>query len=980
MVNTKLNPENLKEYEFIEQKYIEDLDCYSSLLKHKKSGARVAILENDDENKVFYIGFRTPPKDSTGVAHILEHSVLCGSEKYPSKDPFVELAKGSLNTFLNAMTYPDKTVYPVASCNDKDFKNLMDVYLDAVFHPNIYNEKKIFLQEGWHYELDDITNELKINGVVYNEMKGAFSSPDDVLARQIMNSLYPDTAYGVESGGDPEDIPNLTYENFLDFHRAYYHPVNSYIYLYGNADMNERLKYLDSEYLSKYDAISIESFPGKQEPFKETKYVVKEYPITDNEEVKNNTYLSYNCVIEDNLDPELYIAFQLIDYALVDSQGTILRKALLDAGIGNDIFSQYENGIYQPYYSIVAKNANEEDREEFLRIVRECLIKVSEEGFDKNALEAGLNSFEFRYRESDFGSMPRGLVIGLGAFDSWLYDDMQPFMHVVCNQSFKNIREKIKTDYFENLVKKYLIGNPHSSVVTVKPVKGLGAKKEKELAERLAAYKDSLSEEELAGIEQDSTALVLYQEMPDSEEVLNKIPKLKREDLKKDAIPFTIAESEDDGLKFIHHDIFTNGISYVALDFDITDIDKEYLPYLGFFAEVIGAVDTENYSYENFGYEADKITGSLITTPLVISDAYDIDKYRIFFEVSTKYFDNAAGDVFELIKEMLTKSKYDDSKRIKEILLEKKSRKQNRIISAGHVAAMRRNLAHINEVDAVEDEISGMAYYEFLCKAQKAFENDDEKAKAEFVGKMKELAEYIFDKSRLLTDVVGSKEALENVKNIIRGFKETLPNRGVKTNGKRPGVVKVNEAYKTPSQVNYVCKSGSYRGSGLRYSGKFKVLKTILGYEYLWNEVRVKGGAYGCMNKFDNYGNISFVSYRDPNMLRTIEVFDNAAKFVSEFSADEDTMTKHIIGTMSEMDVPLTPYRKGLRSYVAYLRGLKFETVQQERDDVLTATDEDIRALAKHISKAFEDGCICMVGTETDIDSNVDKFEVIKNI
>ena len=679
MKTTKLNSDSLKAYEFIEQKYIEDLDCFASLLKHKKSGARVAVLENDDENKVFYIGFRTPPKDSTGVAHILEHSVLCGSEKYPSKDPFVELAKGSLNTFLNAMTYPDKTVYPVASCNDKDFRNLMDVYLDAVFHPNIYNEKKIFLQEGWHYETDEETGELKINGVVYNEMKGAFSSPDDVLARQIMNSLYPDTAYGVESGGDPENIPDLTYEEFLEFHKRYYHPVNSYIYLYGNADMAERLTYLDEEYLSKYDIIEIESFPGKQKGFEETKYIEKEYPISENEETKDNTYLSYNCVVGDNLDAELYLAFQLIDYALVDAQGTKLKKALLDAGIGSDIYSTYENGIYQPYYSIVAKNANEEDRDKFLEIIKNCLNETVTDGFDTNALEAGLNSFEFRYREADFGSMPRGLVLGLGAFDSWLYDDSKPFLHIVCNDTFKSVRAKIGTSYFEDLVKKYLIGNTHSSVVTVKPVKGLTAKNDALLAKKLADYKASLNEAEIAAIEQDKISLVLYQEMPDSEEVLAKIPKLKREDLTKESIPFNNEIIEKNNTKYIYHDIFTNGISYLALYFDVNDISEDMLSYLGIFADVIGAVDTENYTYEQFGYETDKKMGNMITGVPIMSKAYNRNDYNVMFCVKAKFFDGGMDDAFALIKEMLTASKYSDTKRIGEIISERKSRIQNNL-------------------------------------------------------------------------------------------------------------------------------------------------------------------------------------------------------------------------------------------------------------------------------------------------------------
>ena len=573
-----MNLEKLPQYELIEKRKIDDLNSESYLLRHKKSGARVAILENDDSNKVFYIGFRTPPKNSTGVAHILEHSTLCGSEKYPSKDPFVELAKGSLNTFLNAMTYPDKTVYPIASCNDKDFKNLMDIYLDAVFHPNISKNDKIFKQEGWHYELENADDELKINGVVYNEMKGAFSSPDDVIAREIFNSLYPDTAYGVESGGDPDVIPELSYQEFLEFHERYYHPVNSYIYLYGDADMVERLTYLDTEYLSKYDKIEVQSLPGEQEPFDSAKIVEKTYPILDEESEEDNSYLSYNVVCDYALNREMYIAFQVIDYALIASQGTPIRKALLDAGIGNDIYSVYENGIYQPYYSIVAKNANVEDKDRFVQIIDETLAKIIADGFDQNALTAGLNNLEFRYRESDFGSTPRGLVLGLAALDSWLYDDNKPFMHIECNDTYKFLRDKIGSSYYEEFVEEFILNNSHKSIVVVAPEKGLTLKKEQALKDKLASYKASLSAEEIQKIVDDTKALKLFQETPDSEEVLAKIPKLKRDDLNKTSLQYCNEMLNIDGQDVLFHDVFTNGISYINLMFRLGEIPVELLP------------------------------------------------------------------------------------------------------------------------------------------------------------------------------------------------------------------------------------------------------------------------------------------------------------------------------------------------------------------------------------------------------------------
>ena len=440
-----MNFDRLLGYELIQEKKLADLKSEGYYLRHKKSGAKVLLMKNDDENKVFFVGFRTPPEDSTGLPHILEHSVLCGSKNFPLKDPFVELVKGSLNTFLNAMTYPDKTVYPVASCNDKDFQNLMHVYMDAVFYPNIYVHDEIFRQEGWSYNLENAEDALTYNGVVYNEMKGAFSSPEGVLDRVILNSLFPDTCYANESGGDPECIPELTYEQFLDFHKKYYHPSNSYIYLYGDMDFEEKLAWLDKEYLSSFEAIEIDSTIGLQRPFEEMKEIVQTYSITSNEPEEDNTYLSYNKVIGTSLDRELYLAFEVLDYALLSAPGAPLKTVLTDAGIGKDILGSYDNGIYQPIFSIVAKNANEEQKNEFVELIESTISKIVKEGIDTKALEAGIHYHEFRYREADFGNFPKGLEYGLQIFDSWLYDDEVPFLHLEALAVYEFLKSQITT-------------------------------------------------------------------------------------------------------------------------------------------------------------------------------------------------------------------------------------------------------------------------------------------------------------------------------------------------------------------------------------------------------------------------------------------------------------------------------------------------------------------------------------------------------
>ena len=447
---------------------IPEIDSFALALRHKKSGARVLFLSNEDNNKVFSIGFRTPPRDATGVPHIIEHTVLCGSREFPAKDPFVELVKGSLNTYLNATTYPDKTLYPVASCNDKDFQNLMHVYMDAVFYPNIYEHEEIFKQEGWHYEMDSEDGDLTLNGVVYNEMKGAFSSPDDVLEREIMNSLYPHTTYGCESGGDPEVIPELTYEEFLDFHRKFYHPSNSYIYLYGNMDMAEKLTFIDEHYLSAYDALKVDSEVTEEPAFDKPGRIVRDCPIGEGEDEEENTYLSQNFCVGDSLDPKLYIAFQILDYALCSAPGAPLKQALVDRGIGKDVYSIYENGIRQPYFSVVAKDTSVEKEQEFLQVTEEVLEKLAAEGFDEKALLAGINYYEFKYREADFGSYPKGLMYGLQVLDSWLYDDRLPFIHIEANDTFAELRKEVKAGYFEGLVQKYLLDNRSKNMLVCK--------------------------------------------------------------------------------------------------------------------------------------------------------------------------------------------------------------------------------------------------------------------------------------------------------------------------------------------------------------------------------------------------------------------------------------------------------------------------------------------------------------------------------
>lgn len=968
--------EQLSTYEVVEERKIEDLNSYGRILKHKKTGAKIVLLENDDENKVFYIGFRTPPTDSTGVAHILEHSVLCGSKNFPVKDPFVELAKGSLNTFLNAMTYPDKTVYPVASCNDKDFQNLIHVYLDAVFYPNIYSEPKIFMQEGWHYHLENEKDSLKYNGVVYNEMKGAFSSPDDVLDREIFNSLFPDTTYGNESGGDPKHIPDLTYEQFLDFHRKYYHPSNSYIYLYGNMDMAEKLKWIDENYLSHFDYLEIDSRIGTQEAFEKPMSFTGQYSVTENESLENATYLSYNTVVGTSLDRELYVAFPILDYALCSAPGAPIKQALIEKNIGQDVYSIVENGIYQPYFSIVAKNANEKDKEEFVKTIEEVLRGLVKNGIDKKALKAGLNYYEFKYKEADFGSYPKGLMYGLQALDSWLYDERTPFYHIEENATFRKLKEKIDTDYFEKLVEAYILKNTHKVIITVVPVAGLTTEMDNKLQKKLDEYKNSLDDKQVMKLVEETNALLAYQETDSKKEDMEKIPLLKREDMKKEAEPFINQEETLEGTTVLSHDIFTNGVSYLRFVFDAKNITNELLPYVGLLKNILGLMNTEHYSYNDLFNEININTGGIVPAVNTYVNSKKLEEFKLTFEIKVKTLYENTQKAYELTEEVLFATKLSDEKRLLELVRELKAKMQANMMGAGHSLAAVRAMSYFSKTAAVSEQISGIPFYRLLEALDSNFEKDSK----QLVSNLEKVCKLILRPENLMLDYTGTKEGLLEAKKYLGGLKEKLYRDKLEQTGFDMKPVKKNEGFKTSAGIQYVAMAGNYLSKGLTYTGALKVLKVIMGYEYLWNNVRVKGGAYGCMSNFGKSGECYFVSYRDPNLEKTVETYKQAADFVAHFKGDERTITKFIIGAISEQDTPMNPAAKGNRSMAAYMSKVTFEEEQKERNELLQVDEQTIRGLAQYIQAFISYDCLCVVGNEENINKNAALFMDVENL
>lgn len=967
---------DLAEYEILDEHRVEDVQSDGFILRHKKSGARIAILSNNDDNKVFYIGFRTPPEDETGVPHIIEHTTLCGSKKFPVKDPFIELAKGSLNTFLNAMTYPDKTVYPVASCNDQDFKNLMDVYLDAVFNPNITKYEEIFKQEGWHYELTGKDDELKINGVVYNEMKGAYSSPDEVLSSQIYRSLFPDNTYSKDSGGNPEYIPKLTYEAYLDFYHKYYHPSNSYIYLYGDMDVVERLEWLDKEYLSLYDYKKVNSEINKQPAFDEIKNVEAQYSITMDDSQENKTYLSYNRVVGDSLDEMLYQAFDVLDYALVSSPGAPVKQALIDAGIGDDVYGSYDAGILQPVFSFVAKNANASQADEFENIIENTLKEVVKTGINKEALLAGINSSEFKFREADFGQFPKGLLFGLNCLDSWLFDDMKPFIHLECLGTFAKLRKAVDTDYFEKLIQEYLLDNTHGSSVTVKPKRGLGNEREEALAKELSDYKASLSDEEIKKLIEDTEHLKKYQEEPSSDEDLRKLPMLTRADMKKNAMPFSNIEDELLDVKVVRHDIESNGIDYISFLFDAGDFAQSELGYLGFFTNALGLVSTEKYSYTDLANATNIYTGGISTGTASYPDIKDRNNFVFKFEVKLKVLEKNLDKALELMEQMLLSSDFTDTKRLGELVAQIKARLQANLSSSGHLVAAMRSMSSFSRYALYQDELKGVAFYRSICRIEKELSESPKSVS----DKLAAIAKKLFARNRMLISFTGNNEAYGNAKpsleKVIAGFNKM----SAMGNQAEVHFNTAKEAFIDASQIQYVAKTGDFICEGYEYTGALRLLRIILSYDYLWINVRVKGGAYGCMNTFLRSGESYFVSYRDPNLSDTLDVYDRIPEYIKSFSPDERDMTKYIIGTFSALDTPMNPEAKGSRSLSAYLEGITYEQIQKERNEILNAQPENIRKLADLVEAVLKKDSICVIGNENMIKESAGLFENVEKL
>ena len=957
-----------------EEKKVNDINSIAQIFYHEKSGARLLYLKNDDDNKVFSIAFRTPPKDSTGVAHIVEHSVLCGSRKFPMKEPFVELVKGSLNTYLNAMTFPDKTMYPVASRNDKDFRNLMDVYLDAVFYPNIAKCPETLMQEGWHYELDNPLAEITYKGVVYNEMKGVFSSPDAILDNRIFQSLFPDTPYGVESGGDPEDIPKLTQEQFVHFHEQYYHPSNAYIFLYGDLDILENMKFLDETYLSSFEKKPITSQIALQPAFTQKIQQTFEYSIAPTETKEDKTFMSLNFVLGQATDSELCLAFQILEYLLLETPAAPLKKVLLEAGLGKDTMGTFVRSILQPTFGIVITGTNEGEKEKFVQVVDNELKRLVAEGIDKKLIEACINIFEFTLREANYGSRPKGLVYNIKCMDSWLYDK-SPLIHLEYTGILEKIKSGLTTNYFEQLIERYLLNNHHQALVICRPKHGLAEEKDEEVRKYLADYKASLSSDEISKLIEQTASLKLSQQTPDSPEALATIPLLTLADIETQAEELPLVEKQELDVPVLLHPLYTNEIAYVSMYFDTRMVPQSQLPYVYLLAEILGKVATEQYNYAELSNEININTGGIGFDVAVYTENGNDEEYLPKFLLKGKSLVEKLPQLFGLFKQIIAHSQFDNHKRMQEIIQETKSNWDMNLFRRGQQLATNRVLSYFSPI-AQYNEIGMLHFYDFVTDLENNFM---EKSK-EIYSNLEMVSNLIFNKENLLASITVEEENYVKFKESFTTFISNLPSKKLTIQTYKFDATDRNEGLMTSGKVQYVVKGANFRNLGYTYSGSLKVLETILRYDYLWTRVRVQGGAYGGFAKFERNGNMIFGSYRDPNLAETLAVYDETPLYLRQFAVDEREMTKYIIGTMSQLDTPLTASQKGDRGTNHYIRKISQKSIQEERNQILAVQQADICKLADLVDDAMKQNYLCVFGNEQKIKENKNIFKHLTSV
>ncbi|KAF3521612.1 hypothetical protein F2Q69_00046612 [Brassica cretica] len=969
-------------FEKAREEFISECKSKAVLFRHKKTGCEVMSVSNDDENKVFGVVFRTPPKDSTGIPHILEHSVLCGSRKYSLKEPFVELLKGSLYTFLNAFTYPDRTCYPVASTNTKDFYNLVDVYLDAVFFPKCVDEVHTFQQEGWHYELNHPSEDISYKGVVFNEMKGVYSQPDNILGRITQQAK---NTYGVDSGGDPNDIPKLTFDKFKEFHRQYYHPSNARIWFYGDDDPVHRLKVL-SEYLDMFDASPARD-SSKVEPqklFYGPRRIVEKYPAGGDGDLKKKHMVCLNWLLSEKpLDLQTQLALGFLDHLMLGTPASPLRKILLESGLGEALVnSGVEDELLQPQFSVGLKGVSDDKVQKVEELIMSTLRKLADEGFDTDAVEASMNTIEFSMRENNTGSSPRGLSLMLQSIGKWIYD-MDPFEPLKYEEPLKTLKARIAEEgskaVFSPLIEKLILNNPHCVTIEMQPDPEKASQEEVEEKNILQKVKASMTDEELAELARATEELRLKQETPDSPEALKCVPSLNLSDIPKKPTYVPTEVGDVNGVKVLRHDLFTNDILYTEVVFDMGALRHELLPLVPLFCQSLLEMGTQDMSFVQLNQLIGRKTGGITVYPFTSSVwGSDVPCSKII--VRGKSMVGRAEDLFNLMNCVLQEVRFTDKQRFKQFISQSRARMENRLRGSGQGIAAARMDAMLNAAGWMSEQMNGLSYIEFLHTLEQKVDQDWEGISSSF----EDIRTSLLSKNGCIVNMTADGKSLTSTEKFVGKFLDSLPEKP--SGGQVTWDARVplrNEAIVIPTQVNYVGKAGNIYSSGYKLDGSSYVISKHIGNTWLWDRVRVSGGAYGGFCDFDSHSGVfSFLSYRDPNLLKTLDIYDGTGDFLRGLDVDEDTLTKAVIGTIGDVDSYQLPDAKGYSSLLRHLLNVTDEERQIRREEILSTSLKDFKEFAEAVDSVRDKGVAVAVASQEDIDAankeRSDFFEVKK--
>jgi presequence protease len=954
-------------FSLVKEQNIPEINSAAKLYVHKRTGARLLSIINDDENKVFSINFRTTPKDSTGVAHILEHSVLDGSEKYPVKAPFTELRKGSLATFVNAFTFPDKTCYPAASQNVQDFYNLIDVYMDAVLHPFI--TEQTLMQEGWHYEINNPNEPLIYKGVVFNEMKGVYSSPDNLMARYVRESLFRKHIYGADSGGNPRHIPDLTYEDFKNFWETYYHPSNAFIFFYGNDDPETRLKLME-DYLKRYKKKKVKSMVPLAKPFKRTKKMEFAYDAGDSKDIEKKHYLVVNWKLPDTSDAVLNFSLRILGHILIGTPASPLRKALLDSGLGEDLAGiGMETELRHVIFSTGLKGTRRRHAKKIEKLIFDTLEGLVHEGIDPDSVTASMNTIEFRLRENNTGAFPVGISLMRRVLTTWLHDD-DPFKLLAFEEPLNEIKQQLGSDsrYFEELIKTHLLENVHRTTLRLKPDPELGRRLEEEERARLAKIRESLSESQITELVQSTKQLKLGQATPDSKEALASLPVLKLEDLdkKSQTIPIEVLELKE--TKVLYHELFTNGILYLDLGFDLHALPKNLLPLTQVFGRALLEMGTQKEDYVKLSQRIGKSTGGITRSTLTATAFGSRENIAKLF-LRGKATIQQSAELLNILQDVLLTANFHNKERFKQIVLEEKSDLEASLVPSGHFYINQRLRAQFGESGWAKDQMSGIGH----LFALRGLANEIDKNWKSVVKKLEAIQDALVNSNVLLCNITVDIQNWNTFKPQLESFLSALPAKEAKLSpfGVQPEQRK--EGLAVPAQVNYVGKGANLYDLGYKYDGSAEVIVPYLGVTYLREKVRVQGGAYGVFGVFDNASGIfTYLSYRDPNVAGTLENFDRAAAFLKGLDSSrlrESELTKAIIGAIGDLDAYQLPDAKGFTSMLRYLTNRTDELRQKTRDEVLSTDGEDFIAFGEVLEKVAKSNAVTVLGSQNALES-----------